>query len=158
MSTQFNKKPTRKNVPNNKPKGKQANVLRIPPFISPRLSKSVLTKLKKKNQVSTLYFQLNKLTYMQASISNVKDIIKIKDVFLKLSTNKVSEIYKLMNNLSQKEKPKLNIITKSPLNKQVIILIGSNNFEKVIIKASTHVSNINKLLKSVKSEISIDFI
>ena len=50
------------------------------------------------------------------------------------------------------------MITKSLSKKQVIIPIGSNNSEKVMAKINIHVSNINRLLKRVKSEISIDFI
>ena len=46
-------------------------------------------------------------------MNNVKNIIKIKDVFLKLFTNKISEIHKLMNNLSQKDKLELNMTIKS---------------------------------------------
>jgi len=48
--------------------------------------------------------------------------------------------------------------TKDFLRKQIIIPMGSNNAEKVIVKANTHISNINKLLKGVKSKISVDFI
>ena len=60
--------------------------------------------------------------------------------------------------MSYKDKPRLNITTKNPLRKQIIIPIESNNAEKIIAKANTHVSNINKLLKEVKSEILVDFI
>ena len=60
--------------------------------------------------------------------------------------------------MSYKDKPRLNITTKDLLRKQIIIPIESNNAEKIIAKANTHVSNINKLLKEVKSEILVDFI
>ena len=36
--------------------------------------------------------------------------------------------------------------------------MGSNNTEWVITKANIHISNINRLLKEVKSNISVDFI
>jgi len=36
--------------------------------------------------------------------------------------------------------------------------MGSNNAEKVMAKANIYISNINKLLKGVKSEIFVDFI
>ena len=48
--------------------------------------------------------------------------------------------------------------TKGPLRKQIIIPIESNNVKRIIAKANTHISNINKLLKRVKSEISVNFI
>ena len=44
------------------------------------------------------------------------------------------------------------------MRKQIIILIGLNNTEKIMAKVNTHVSNINRLLKGVKSEILVDFI
>jgi len=50
------------------------------------------------------------------------------------------------------------MITKGPLRKQVIILMRLSNAKRVMAKANTHISNINRLLKEVKSEISIDFI
>ena len=84
--------------------------------------------------------------------------MKIKDVFPKLSADKVSEIHKVINNLSQKGKLELNMTTKSLLRKQVIIPMRFSNSKRVITKANTYVFNINRLLKGVKSEISIDFI
>jgi len=46
-------------------KGKQANIFRIPPSISPRSSKSILAKLKffKKNQTSDSAIQSNNQSY-----------------------------------------------------------------------------------------------
>jgi len=84
--------------------------------------------------------------------------MKIKDIFLKLSADKVSEIHKVINNLNQKDKPKLNMTIKDLSRKQVIISMKFCNSERVINKANIYISNINKLLKGVKSEISIDFI
>ena len=63
-----------------------------------------------------------------------------------------------MNNLGQKVKPKLNMTTKSPSRKQIIIPIKSNNAEIVIAKANIYVSNVNRLWMGVKSEIFINFI
>jgi len=48
--------------------------------------------------------------------------------------------------------------TKGSLNKQVIITMSSNNSEKMIVKANAYVSNLNRFLKRVKSEYSVDFI
>jgi len=84
--------------------------------------------------------------------------MKIKYIFLKLSADKVSEIHKVKNNLNQKDKPKLNMTIKDLSRKQVIISMKFCNSERVINKANIYISNINKLLKGVKSEISIDFI
>ena len=160
---QFNKLPSKlSKAPNLNTllKGKQANVSKIPSLISPRLSKKILEKSKyfKKNQIFLSNSQPKKPFYAQASKSNVNDIIKIKNAFLKFFSNKVSEIHEVMNKSSQKSRPKLNITTKEPLRKQVIIPMGSNKSERVMVKANTYISNINRLLKRVKSNISMDFI
>ena len=86
------------------------------------------------------------------------NIIRINDSFLKLSSNKINEIYKVMNNSTQKDKPKINITTQDPSRKQIIILMGTNNSEKIIAQANGHSSNINKLLKSIKPEVFVDYI
>jgi len=36
--------------------------------------------------------------------------------------------------------------------------MSTNNISRVIAKANAHISNINQLLKEVKSEVSVDFI
>jgi len=99
-----------------------------------------------------------KSSYAQASKSNINEIIRISEVFLKLLANKVLEIHKILNNIGQNKKPKLNITMKDSSRKQVIVFMSTNNILKVIVNANTYVSNINQLLKGVKSEVSVDFI
>jgi len=36
--------------------------------------------------------------------------------------------------------------------------MSTNNFERVMIKSNTHIANINKLLKEIKSDISANYI
>jgi len=86
------------------------------------------------------------------------EIFKIKNVFSKLSLDKISGIHNAMNKSSQKGKLKINIITKSPFRKQIIILMGSNNVEKVIVQSYMCIANINRQFKDIKSETSVDFI
>ena len=50
------------------------------------------------------------------------------------------------------------MITKSPLYKQIIISIGSNNVERVIDQSNVHVTNITRSLKGIKLEVVVDFI
>ena len=83
--------------------------------------------------------------------------MKIKETFLKLSSQKVSEIYKVLDN-TKKRKPKINMMTKDPSRKQIIILINTINSERVIAKLNIYIANINRLLKEVKSNISADYI
>ena len=53
-------------------------------------------------------------SYAQASKSN--DIVKIKENFPNLSSKKIKQIYKVINE-QKKEKPKINIMMKGPLRK-----------------------------------------
>ena len=57
-----------------------------------------------------------------------------------------------------KPKSKLNITTKEPLRKQIIILMNTNNRTKFVAESSAHISNINKTLKKIKSDIKVDFV
>jgi len=68
------------------------------------------------------------------------------------------EIHKVINNTDNKNKPKLDITTKSPLCKQIIIFIGSNSAKRVMAQSNIHISNINRSLKGIKLEIIVDFI
>ena len=63
-----------------------------------------------------------------------------------------------MSNSNQKRKSKLNMTTKDPSRKQIIIFMSTNNTERVIIQSNIHISNINRLLKDIKSEIYANFI
>lgn len=83
--------------------------------------------------------------------------MKIKENFLNLSAKKIKEVQKVINN-TKKEKPKLNIITKSPLRKQIIILMSSTNSERFIVILSKHIANINRVLKDIKLDIMANFI
>jgi len=95
---------------------------------------------------------------MQISKNNIKEIVKIKDTFPKLSFDKVTEIHKVINNSNQKDKPKFNIMTKGLSIKQIIIFTSTNNAKIVTAQSNTHIANINRLLKEVKSEISVNYI
>ena len=61
------------------------------------------------------------------------------------------KIHKVINNINQKSKPKFNMMTKSPLRKQIIIPMS-------IIQSNMHIVKINRLLKEVKSEILANYI
>ena len=93
---------------------------------------------------------------MQASLANIKEILKIKEHFPKLLDKKVEEVYKTIINLS-KLKPYINMTTKGPLQKQIIVPMGSNNISVFIKASGGHVLNMNCALKVVKSKNFINF-
>ena len=47
---------------------------------------------------------------------------------------------------------------KGPSRKQIIVSMSTNNSEIIISQVNKHISNINRLQKDVKSDISADFI
>lgn len=102
--------------------------------------------------------QNNKILYIQVFKNNVKEFLKIKNAFPKLSVEKIPEIYNIINKFSKKDKPSLNITIKGPSKKQVIIPMGINNTKSIIIQSNVHITNINRLLKNIKSKILVNFI
>jgi len=70
---------------------------------------------------------------------------------------KIKEIHKFINEL-RKKKPRINITTKGLLRRQVIILISTNNIPKFMSLSGEHISNINRILRNIKSEVMADFV
>ncbi len=88
---------------------------------------------------------------------NIKDILKLKENFPKLLTQKIKNIYKTIYD-SDKLKPKINMTTTEPSCKHIIISINNENIKKFITSPSKHIANLNQALKGIKTDIFIDFI
>ena len=86
-----------------------------------------------------------------------RDTIKIKEAFSKLQNKKIEIVQKIING-QDKPKPKLNMTTKRLSCKQVVIPINNNSAIGFIKDLSTHVVNINRILKNIKSSTMADFI
>jgi len=127
----------------------------LPPLVPPRLSKEEMNKSKfhGKNKGKTIPQHF----YTQASSDNIKEILMIKKYFPQLSNKKVEEVYKTINN-SSKPRLHINITTKEPSYKQIIVSIGNNNILTFMKSSGKHVANINHALKDVKSDNFVDFI
>ena len=82
---------------------------------------------------------------------SVKEVLKIKENFPNLSSKKIVEIHKNMN----KTKPYINITTKRPLQRQIIVLMKNGNISKVTLSVDNYILNINK---NLKSNIMADFV
>ena len=65
---------------------------------------------------------------------------------------------KAKNSSKRKKKPRVNMTTRRLFRKQVIIPIAKLNTELIINSANHHISNINKCLKNIKSDVVADFI
>jgi len=92
-----------------------------------------------------------------SSGNNTREVLKIKEVFLNLQSNKIENIQKIINR-GNKPKPCLNITIKGLSHKQVIIPMDSDNMVKFISNSSDYIININKLLKNIKSKCKTNYI
>jgi len=131
------------------------------PQLSLRPSKKVLENLKfhRKNAPSKerKTIEIVKLSYAQVLSKSVNNILKIKKNFSKLSNKKIEELNKSIFNKFEKLKLKINMTTKGPSCKQVIVPIGSNNTKSFMTALSNHVTNLNCTLKGIKLDLIIDF-
>ena len=85
------------------------------------------------------------------------EIIKIKETFPALNAQKVDQIHKIVNS-TLKSKPRIQMTTKGPSRKQIIILMSNDNILKFMKGSLFHIANINQALKNAKLEILVDFI
>jgi len=85
-------------------------------------------------------------------------MLKIKEMFLKLQNKKIDQVQKIINGNNSKPKPQINITTKGPSHKQIIVPISKEAANKYIKDASVYIISINSTLKSIKSGIIADFI
>jgi len=102
------------------------------------------------------------ISYAQASkktVGNNEEVLKIKETFSTLKAKNINSIQKIINrNNITKPKPCINSTTKSPSRKQIIVLMSNDNKVNFMNESSAHVSNMNRALKSIKSDIAVDFI
>ena len=84
--------------------------------------------------------------------SKVSEILKIKKNFPNLLTKKIEKIYEIINKLG-KVKPRINMTTKGPLQKQIIVPMGSENKSKFMVWSSEYITNLNSILKNIKLNV-----
>jgi len=78
-------------------------------------------------------------------------------MFLSIGTKKIDQINNIIKGTS-KTKPHIQITTKGPSRKHVIISMSNDNNAKFMKNSSVHVANINRALRNAKSEVLADFI
>lgn len=114
----------------NKNTDKPMSIKRLPLPIPAKSPKEVNEILKYFKTISPTKLDNNQgKSYAQASKSSntAKKILKIKKVFPSLKADKINNIQKIINRGS-KLKPRINMTTKSPSKKQIIIPM--NNYNK----------------------------
>lgn len=127
--------------------------------------------LKEVKEISKFFKKINnpppRKSYAQASSnqapkatsSNIAmNTLKINETFSELSNKKINMIQKVINEKNDKPKPRINMTTKDPSYKQIIIPITNEHSIKFTKDSAAHVININCALKNIKSNICTDFI
>jgi len=84
--------------------------------------------------------------------------LKIKEMFPKLSDKKINTIQKVINGDNAKPKPRINMTTKGPLHKQIIIPMPNELGIRFTKDSASYIININCILKNIKSNICTDYI
>ena len=167
VKSKFSPKARNIQTPLNKGKDiiKPTFVSAIPPHIpakSPKEVKKISKFFKKikKPAMNKLYAQaLSSKPKSDAVSSNIAmNTLKIKEAFPNLSNKKFDTIQKVINGSNDKPKPRLNMTTKGPLCKQVIVPMNNDLGKRFIKDLPTHVTNINCALKNIKSNVCTDFI
>ena len=122
----------------------------------PPPNKNVESTIKKDPKPSNM-----KKSYAQASKSNllhIEDIVRVKEVFPALLANEVGKVLKIKNSRKGNKKPRINMMTRGPSRKEVIILMAKHIAKLIVNSAHIHIANVNKCLKNSKSDIITDFI
>ena len=152
--------------------GKEKNKAK-PMFIS-LVSPPIPAKTPKEVNEISKYFKKNPSPHQKKSYTNatllstqqgspvskniVKKTLKIKEMFPNLSNNKIKQVQKVINGPNNNSKLRISMTTKGPSHKQVIIPMGNNIAKEFIKESNSHVTNINRALKAIKSNMIADFI
>jgi len=139
------------------------SIEKAPPPLLPLPAKSkteinTISKYFKGNKTTTNSTKLTK-SYIQTlkQTASTSKVLKIKESFLALNTNQIDQVNNIIKG-NPKPKPHIQMTTKGPLRKQVIIPMSNNNNNSFIKNSVTHITNINRLLRNAKSEVAVNFI
>ena len=84
-------------------------------------------------------------------------MLKIKETFPSLNTQKIDQINSIVNG-QNKPRPQIKMTTKGLSRKQVIIPMSRENVLSFMKNSSLHVANINRNLQNAKSDILVDYL
>ena len=125
---------------------------------------------KSKNEANTIskYFQGSKpmtepkkptKSYAQAlkQSASTSEVLKIKESFTALNTKQIDQVNNIVKG-NQKSKPRIQMTTKEPSRKQIIVSMSNGNNNAFMKNSVAHIANINRLLRNAKSEVVVDYI
>jgi len=121
----------------------------LPPILakSPKEVKEISKFFKKIEKPITKKSYAQALTpkplFSDKSSNIVMNTLKIKETFPNLPNKKINSIQKVINSSNSKAKLRLNMTTKGPSQKQVIIPMSCDLGKRFIKDSSSHVININ---------------
>ena len=78
-------------------------------------------------------------------------------MFSSIRANKIEQINNIVKS-NTKVKPHIQMMTKGPSRKYVIIPMSSNNNMKFMKNSFIYITNMNRSLRNIKSEVLVDFI
>ena len=137
-----------------------SSIKRIPLPIPAKLPKeaNIISKFFKNKNLDAPTTAKTK-SYVQVSRQNTStmDVIKIKENFPSIEAEKIDQINDIVKGVP-KQKPYIQMTTKGPTHKQVIIPMGNENNINFMKNSSIYVTNLNRNLRNVKSEVLVDFI
>ena len=144
---------------NSKSADKSVSINRLPLLISAKSFNEIneISKYFKKNDQSKGKMKSYAQATTSSSINNTRKVLKIKETFPNLQANKIKKIQQIIKGNGKLEH-KLNMMTKGLLRKQIIVPMNNDNRIKFVAELSTHISNINRALKNLKSDIKADFV
>ena len=91
------------------------------------------------------------------SSNTTREMLNIKEAFPSLQNKKIKLVQKIISS-EGKLKPHINITTKGPSHKQVIVSMSIDNTNKFVKESCIYITNINRTLKNIKSDVMADFI
>ena len=121
-------------------------VLTLSPLIPVKLAKKlnkILKYFKKQQSVNQGPKSYVQVLARQSNPTNIaRETLKIKETFSNLQNKKIEIVQKIISS-QDKPKPKINMTTKGPSHKQVIVPMKSDDANSFIKDLSMHVININ---------------
>ena len=124
--------------------------------VAPPLNKNVKSTIKnapKPLNMKKFYAQASK-----SNLSHIEDILRVKEAFPALLANEVGKVLKIRNSRESSKKSRINMMTRGPSRKEVIIPMAKHIAELIVNSAHTHITNVNKCLKNSKLDIVANFI
>ena len=99
------------------------------------------------------------MLYAQTSkpAANTLKVLMIKKAFPALNIKKIGQINNIVKG-NLKPKPWIQMTTKGPSRKQVIILMSSKNNSNFMKNLALYIANINRQLQNTKSEVLVNYI